>query len=292
MEVNVMKVYKEYVGLDDCDFKLKCFINSSLRVKNDSFTLHPHWHDEIELLYVLSGSALQQVNDNIFSISEGDVVVIRSQDIHITYTVQPGNTEILVILLNPSLLDNKSEVINTILDKFNACTSIPYPINAGDKQNIEIVELIKQIYYEHNGVNAAKELFIMSYCASLIGLCTSSYFSDTNASGQHPVNLKKALERIFSFIDDNYNRPISLNEAAEVANFSIPHFCRLFRQTVGMSFIDYLNHYRINKSIQYLKKGTAITEIAQLTGFNSINSYIRTFKKYMTLSPSKYKNSM
>ena len=282
-----MKVYKEYVDMNNCDLKLKSFISSTLIGNDDYITVHPHWHDEIELLYVLRGSAFQQVNEHTFNIAKGDVVVIRGQDIHATYTLEPENTEILVVMFDTSIINSQTDMIQTIFNEFNTCTTFPYPINADDNTGMEIAELIKSIHYEFVGDNAARELFIVSYCASLLGLCMRTYLTKSN-NAKHPLNVKKALEKIFTLIDDNYERSISLKEAAEVSNFSIPHFCRLFRQTVGMSFIDYLNHYRINKSIQILKNGTTITETAQLCGFGCINSYIRTFKKYNTLPPSKY----
>lgn len=273
--------------MDTYNLKVRCFISGSSKENDDYITVHPHWHDQVELLYVLNGSAFQQVNDHTFNIEQGDVVVIRGQDIHATFTLKPGNTEILVIQFDTSIIDNQSNIIKSILDEFNTCTAIPYPIKTNENPGIEILQLIRNIHNEFIGDSAAKELYIVSHCAALVGLCICSYLTKSSYA-QHALNVKKTLKKIFTFIDDNYYRPISLKEAAEVSNFSIPHFCRLFRQTVGMSFIDYLNYYRINKSIQFLKKEISITETALLIGFGSINSYIRTFKKYNTLSPSKY----
>lgn len=337
-----MKIFKELVNLDSFKFKARAFLSSTSKENDEYLTVHPHWHDEIEILLVLSGSAFQQVNENTFTISQGDTVVIRSQDIHATYTLVPEDMDILVVQFDSSILGCKSDnsfpdksnitgsvncvkssdvtgsnssfksmdvigypkssnvkicandefahTMNLIMNEFTTGTAIPCPIKKDTGPGREFSALIKDIYNEYVANNVAKELFIISDCASLVGLCIRSFPAGATHS-QNPVNIKKALEKLFVFIDENYDRPITLKEASEISNFSIPHFCRLFRQTVGMSFIDYLNHYRINKSVLLLKSENSITEISNLCGFNSINSYIRTFKKYNKLSPGEYRKA-
>lgn len=288
MEVDCLKIFKELSNLDACNFKVKSFISSISKDSEEYLTVHPHWHEEIEILYVLSGSAFQQVNDSTFTIAQGDTVIIKSQDVHSTYTLTPEDMQILVVQFDPSIVGCSSEVIASAIGRFAACTAIPYPIHLHDAVGQELSGLILGIHEEFVSDHAAKELFMMSACAALLGICIRSYLSDTSHV-QSTDNVKSALEKIFLLIDENYGRPISLQEAAGISNFSIPHFCRLFRQTVGMSFITYLNHYRISRSMIFLKAGKSITETAHLSGFGSINSYIRTFKKYNAQSPREYK---
>ncbi|MHB1454671.1 MAG: AraC family transcriptional regulator [Saccharofermentanales bacterium] len=283
-----MKIFKEFGNMDECDFKVKSFISSVSKINEEYLTVHPHWHDEIEVLHVLCGSAFQQVNDNIFTIEKGDTVIIRSQDIHATYTLSPEDMQILVIQFDPSILGCHTEKVDSLIARFTTGTVIPAPIHQDDSASRELSGLIMSIHGEYISDGAAKELYMVAACASLVGLCIRSFFSDS-FHAQSTKDVKKTLEKIFILIDENYGRPISLEEAAGISNFSVPHFCRLFRQTVGMSFITYLNHYRINKSMLFLKDGKTITETAYLSGFNSINSYIRVFRKYTAQSPGEYR---
>ena len=60
-----------------------------------------------------------------------------------------------------------------------------------------------------------------------------------------------------------------------------------------MSPYDYLIHYRLLKSIDYLLDSTFnITEISEKVGFQNVNHYIQTFKKAYTLSPKKYQKNI
>jgi AraC-like DNA-binding protein len=94
-------------------------------------------------------------------------------------------------------------------------------------------------------------------------------------------------------VEHNYTREITLAEIAGAANFSIYHFARFFKEATGMTFIQYLNNYRISKAIRYLCSTTdPITEIAFQAGFDSIKTFNRVFKQLKGCSPTEYKKSM
>ncbi len=74
---------------------------------------------------------------------------------------------------------------------------------------------------------------------------------------------------------------------------SIAQCYRYFKMIVKMSPYDYLIHYRLLKSIDYLLDSTFnITEISEKVGFQNVNHYIQTFKKAYTLSPKKYQKNI
>lgn len=74
---------------------------------------------------------------------------------------------------------------------------------------------------------------------------------------------------------------------------SIAQCYHYFKMIVKMSPYDYLIHYRLLKSIDYLSDSTFnITEISEKVGFQNVNHYIQTFKKAYTLSPKKYQKNI
>ena len=76
-----------------------------------------------------------------------------------------------------------------------------------------------------------------------------------------------------------------------MANMSDYHFCRLFKQITGKSAIDYINRFRVEKSLLLLRKSNCnITEIALSCGFNDTNYFSRTFKKYKHISPTQMRH--
>ncbi len=101
-----------------------------------------------------------------------------------------------------------------------------------------------------------------------------------------PDSVRKAR----SYIEENYDRPISLKEAAGVVNTSVRYFCKVFKNYTGITFVDYLTRLRIEKSKSLLlNPHRRISEVAFEVGFESLTQFNRSFKKYAGMTPTKYR---
>lgn len=96
-----------------------------------------------------------------------------------------------------------------------------------------------------------------------------------------------------SFINEHFSEPISLEEMAEKANLSLYHFTRIFTKETGFTPHQYLINTRISAAKFMLKSSeTSIKDIAFSTGFNSESNFCSTFKKWLDLTPSQYRNNI
>ena len=95
---------------------------------------------------------------------------------------------------------------------------------------------------------------------------------------------------LVSYIDSHYATELDLEQAAALVGFSKFHFSRLFKEFTNCTFYDYLSQARIQAAQRLLSTNTSITDIAFQTGFNSLSSFCRCFKKYTNLSPSEYRD--
>jgi len=96
-------------------------------------------------------------------------------------------------------------------------------------------------------------------------------------------------EKLINYIKGNYNNDISLNDISEYFDMSPCYLSTMFKYYTGENFKDYLNFYRVKKAKEYLKNGkTKVGVVAKLVGCNSINTFIRIFKKYEGISPGQY----
>lgn len=103
-------------------------------------------------------------------------------------------------------------------------------------------------------------------------------------------NHSSRLNRILHYISENFDRPISLEEAARVANLSKYAFCRYFKKKTNKSFIDYLNEFRVGMACKLLSGTTYnISQVSMLSGFNTISYFNRQFKKFMRCTPTEYR---
>lgn len=101
------------------------------------------------------------------------------------------------------------------------------------------------------------------------------------------------IQRALKFIEDNFMRKVSRDEAAKEACMGPTYFSKIFKDVTGQGFHDYLNDRRISRSKEVLINGSrlSITEIALALGFSDITTFERIFKKKAGMTPLRYRNS-
>ena len=78
---------------------------------------------------------------------------------------------------------------------------------------------------------------------------------------------------------------------AEACHTSKSNFCRIFKDALHKSPVEYLIYYRIQKSLPLLAEGKwQITQISEDVGFSGSSYYSEMFRKYMGCSPSEYQS--
>ena len=107
-----------------------------------------------------------------------------------------------------------------------------------------------------------------------------------------PINQKslKKIKTILSYIANNFQENIAIEDIANYCFYSKSYFMKFFKETMGVSFIQYLNDYRLEIAAELLTTTTDnILDIAFATGFNNISYFNRCFKKNYGVSPRKYR---
>ena len=99
----------------------------------------------------------------------------------------------------------------------------------------------------------------------------------------------RLIKQILQYIQENYEKNLTLCGLAAYFHMSEGQFCRFFKSQIGMTAIEYLNYYRIGVACDMLKEGILpISEIATECGYNNISYFNRTFRRYMHCTPGEY----
>jgi YesN/AraC family two-component response regulator len=107
----------------------------------------------------------------------------------------------------------------------------------------------------------------------------------TAPRGQGPLELAPAL----SYVEKNYREKLSSSEAASLCGLTTFQFSRLFRETYGLTFQDYMLRFRIREACRLLENPNAhVADVAFLCGFNDPSYFGKIFKRYTNVSPSQY----
>jgi AraC-like DNA-binding protein len=114
----------------------------------------------------------------------------------------------------------------------------------------------------------------------------------TNSAYSNVMSQKisQRMERVSKYIQDHYQGAITLSEIADVASMTEQSFSRWFRQTSGLTFVDYLMQLRTTVASNLLiNTNKAMTEVAAESGFNSSSSFNRAFLKIKGCSPREFR---
>lgn len=104
--------------------------------------------------------------------------------------------------------------------------------------------------------------------------------------GSEPAAIAKARK----YIHENLDQPLPLGQVAKQAGLSESHFCRLFKDSSGLTLTDYVNRCRIDWAKRELLKPEArVSEIAFLVGYQSLSQFNRSFARITGQSPTHYR---
>ncbi|OUW19009.1 MAG: AraC family transcriptional regulator [Opitutales bacterium TMED158] len=123
-----------------------------------------------------------------------------------------------------------------------------------------------------------------------------SIFAEHLATIGNSIKLKEnsgepqPVRRARRFIEANFDKRLSLEEAAKAVNTSVRYFCKVFKDSTKMTFVEYLTRLRIEKSKNLLlNPNKRISEIAYEVGFDSLTQFNRSFKKLAGETPTQYR---
>lgn len=110
------------------------------------------------------------------------------------------------------------------------------------------------------------------------------------AAGQKSLKRNNKIKAIQQYMEENFsNTAMGLSMVSEAFGLSEGYLSALFKEEMGVNFGDYLEDIRLKEACRLLKDGVLVAEIAERTGYNSVQSFRRAFKRSLGISPSEYR---
>ena len=253
-----------------------------------------HWHDFMELSYIRKGTGLYEIENKIFNVQEGDIIIVNNIEKHrVTYQKNSILYE-TVIHFSPDFIwsrDNGSFDYNYLSlfmydgKKFNNKPQL-------DKESSLIVKgMISELIDEFCSKRPYFELIIKARLLMIIALILRQFKAncvDDEAFAKKVKNIKR-LEAIINYINENYFNDLSLSRISGEFFMNPSYFSEYFKKNIGISFNEYVTRVRITKSIEMMEGGSQkISTVAFDVGFNSLASFYSAFKKITGFTPGEY----
>lgn len=243
------------------------------------FPIHKHY--EIEILYCAKGSYKVIINNEPHLLTEGMLAFIPCLVPHETVKTNEESLQLL-IEAGPLFLGNYFDIIS-----FSELESFIFDLNESSCGK-NILPLLEEIIEQKSGFQP-NELIIKGNVTKIFGLFLNE-ISYSEAENQIKENTKiKNIEKALDLIHHSYSEQITVDIAAQVAGYGKSNFCKIFKNTTGVTFHQYLNNYRIERSKFFLRHtDMSVFEVGEMVGFNDSKTFCRVFKEFVDTTPKSF----
>lgn len=247
-----------------------------------------HWHTELEVLYVESGSLTCYVGDKQIILKKGEGMFINSRVLHSFYAesaIMPN------FVFMPSFIGVQDSLIYQKYVLPVILSSLSFQIFRAEVfwQN-EILQLIGQII-EIQRQEFACELATSSLVQMLwLRLYENIAILPVKKAGKEKASSQARLQLMMQYVYQQYQNPISLEEIAGAALISKSTALNLFKEYLHVTPVEFLIQHRLKEAAVLLAKTEKkICVIAEETGFHTVDYFCRLFKKYYKVTPMQYR---
>lgn len=239
-----------------------------------------NWHDNTEFLCCIKGEGTVHSDNTDIKMKPGDTIIINPRCLH--YITSKNSVVYRCLIIDNSFFEENGFDISHIRfkTKFN------------DKQASLLTQNVAKAFEEASGCARIAEirLSVLNY---ILHICKNYINEIVSDGGGNISKSHEAILKAVEFIDNNYEKHLSIDEIASVAGFSKFHFSRLFKNYTGFTVIEHINGRRCENAKLLLEiPSKSISQIANECGFDSCSYFAKAFEKNYGILPSVYRKNL
>ena len=249
----------------------------------------PHIHNCMEIGICIYGSGSLIIDDQSWHFRADSVVIVPKGVMHMQLNEGTPLTHWHYILVNETAW---LETLPTSLRKEGRelLEGVRNGIYfAPDRKTTEMRAIANALFHRYTLCQTLEDLELN---AGLNLLMAQLSLVSLEAAENVPALVKdrKGIEPALQYVSRNYHQEIRMDQMAAACAMSESYFRKVFQSVMGVPPLEYVNRYRINRSVQLLSMtNETILTIAGMTGFSSIATYNRNFKRYVGQSPAQWR---
>jgi AraC-like DNA-binding protein len=246
-----------------------------------------HHHPEYELTFKINVSGKRIVGDSYEEFEPGDLVLIGPDLPHTWVSdkkVKDKSCDFVVIQFSGSLFnsftglpefENIKRLLQSCRHGLHFKNSKPFkdlilslPAKSGVEKITGLISLLNQLSQQKGRKLASAEYDI-----------------------SQAKNSEPRINKVCTYVEQNFAKPITINDAASIINISPSAFCKFFKRATGKTFSDYVNDLRVGYACyQLLETDKQISTIARSAGFESLTYFNRVFSRKKHSTPREFRN--
>lgn len=282
-------------GIHVWPFDPSCPIDVLFLNESGRHNVRMNRHGYFEVLYLCSGSADCHIQDRLLPFNQGDLAVIGSTLYHrIERRPSSPPLTIAALFFEPDLIrcDGGSDSAEYLTPFLLQDSEFPHIVAAETGVPRQVLDAMLRIRSELPASSPRARLALKTYLKMILILLVNQYepYAGTVETYQRQQRALDRIRPLFRYLGENCGNAIQVREAARICGMSGSHFMSFFKQVTGLSFMKYLNHYRVERA-QALLTNTdeSMASISQEVGFCDQSYFGTVFRKVVGTTPAAYR---
>ena len=241
-----------------------------------------HWHNSVEIIFVLRGTVEVRLHHEKRTLFEGDVLLINQCHVH------------EVIGLDRNIIATFLIPFSYLKEHIARADEISFDCYSGDKERRHALDEIRRLLAEMVQLNYQKgdayEIDMQIRMLEVLSILLKQFKVSASTDIMNEKYMERML-RIITYIDDHYKEPVTLQAIAEREFLSIPYLSKFFSDNIGLNFQSYLTSIRLKHTVEELLYNgeMPIADIALKHGFPNAKSFYAAFKARYNVTPNEYR---
>lgn len=270
-------------------------VKSIERFHDTSWHMEPNVHELFEMVYIKKGNAVFEISGTSVEIGPNNIIIIKPRQFHKFVVKSKTGCEFIVLNLGfENKFDNQLAEVS-LEDFLNFVNKKEWGafISLKVSHKNEIINLLNRILKERENPEIGSEFLNYLLVLELFVLISRALKMEwENSIKNKSPKLKELIQAAVNFINNNYERDISLTDISKYVFLSTSYFTRAFKEEMGVSPINYLLTVRVERAKELLRETDAkISDIALSVGFSNQQRFNDIFKKYTKKTPLQYRKS-
>ncbi len=262
----------------------------------------PHTHDYVQIWYITKGSCEHWVEGQKHLMTRGDIFIVPPKIEHRIIELKENERICCDFDFDHFFEKHDSSTYQKMQETaWNLSFSWLFLKDADEMRSQfslheqtskKVHDVMQGMLDEYQKTEPYYEDFLRVKIMELLLLLAREYSSAPQGDSGAAVydKYKPMVEEAIRYVDENYNKPLKLDDVCRISMVSKTYFCYLFKLITQQTLVEYIMNLRIQKATQLLKDpANSITWVGYEVGFNDSTHFSRTFKKIVGVSPRTYR---
>lgn len=251
-----------------------------------------HNHHSLEINFVRNGGGTYYIGENRYKIKTNDIFIINNHEYHMAIN-ESGDMDLMVIVFDADLVWQNSEMDYQYIRAFYEWKDgFKHRLSGSEFATDEIISILNEIQSEWDSKTTGYKLVIKSLLLKLLAVLYRKFESASKYSSKvlkFQNNYVRLID-VLSYIDQNFQNPITSSELANIVHMNKNYFSTFFKETIGFTVSEYIISKRLQNACLLLSTtDKSIIEIAMDSGFKNVPYFNRTFKENYAITPKEYR---